>query len=126
MKLIPNYELSGSSNDGNTVSAVRSDSSMKIRLDAMYTRKLASYNVANGVYSVPTVGFVVRRDIANSDGNPVGQRVTASLDIRIPVASSEADIEALILDLRAYVNDADLQANIVKQLLPTCCAEEAE
>lgn len=124
MQLIPNYELNGSSNDGNTVSAIRSDSTSRIRLDATYTRKYASFNSSTGIYSVPTVGFVVRRDVSNGDGNPSGQRVTGTVDIRLPVLASESDLVTLIEDLRAYINDPALQSNVLKQMLPTCCAEE--
>lgn len=122
MELIPNYSLNGFTNDGNTVLAVRDDSTSRIRLDATYTRKYSSFNVGTGVYSVPTVDTHFRRDVADSDGNPTGQRASASVGIRLPVRSSEADVDALILDLRAYVNDESFKDNIVKQLLPSCCA----
>lgn len=122
MELIPNYSLNGFTNDGNTVLAVRNDSTSRIRLDATYSRKYASFNAGTGVYSVPTVDTHFRRDVADSDGNPTGQRASASVGIRLPVRSSEADVDALILDLRAYVNDESFKDNIVKQLLPSCCA----
>lgn len=124
MQLIPSYTLSGFSNDGNTVIAIRDDSSSKLRLDATYSRKFATYNAGTKIYSVPTAGVVFRRDVADGDGNPVGQRASASVEFRLPVAASESDVDTLIADLRAYVNDTSLKDNILRQLLPTCCAEE--
>lgn len=124
MKLPLKYALSGSSNDGNTVTAVRSDSSTKIRLDAMFSRKIATFNAGTGVYSVPTMDVVIRRDVAGADGNPVGQRASASIGFRLPVAMAGSDLDALIADLRSYVNDSDLKDNLVRQMLPSCCADD--
>lgn len=126
MELIPNYELSGSSNDGNTVTAVREESTTRIRMDASYMRKMATFNAATGIYSVPTIDFVVRQDIPNAEGNPIGQRLTASVGFRLPVGADGGAVDRLITDLRAYVNDPELKRNLEKQLLPTCCASGDE
>lgn len=126
MKLIPNYSLNGSSNDGNSVTAIRDNSSLKIRLETTYSRKTSAYNVGTGVYSVPTVDFIARRDVANAEGNPTGQRLSASVGFRLPVMMTEADLDELIVDLRAYVNDPELKGNLLQQRLPTCCADTAE
>lgn len=125
MQLIPNYSLDASLS-ADSVRAVRDDSSSKIRLDATYSRKLASYNTSTMIYSVPEVRFIARRDVANLEGNPSGQRASADVAFRLPVAMDEASLDALLVDLRAYVNDAALKANLLKQALPTCCNDETE
>lgn len=124
MNFPSNYSLNGYSNDGNTVSAIRSDSSLKIRLDATFSRKIASFNVGTGVYSVPTVDVVFRRDVANEEGNPIGQRASAAIGFRLPVAVTEAALDDLIADIRAYINDTELKSNLLHQRLPTCCTDE--
>jgi len=124
MKLIPNYVLSGFSGNGNVALATRDDSTLRLRLDATYTRKTASYNGSTKVYSVPESNVTIRRDIGDINGDPIGQRMSAAVAIRIPVSSSESDLDALLTDLRAYVNDTDLKASLLRQDLPTCCSEE--
>lgn len=124
MKLIPLYALNGATNDGNVVLAVRDDSSNRKRLDATYHRKFSSFNPGTKVYSVPTCGVAIRRDVVGVDGDPSGQRASASVDFRLPVMASETDLDDLIADLRAYVNDVDLKTNVIKQLVPTCCATD--
>lgn len=125
MKLIPNYSIDSSPN-GNTVVAIRDDSSVKIRLDATYSRKLASFNPQNEVYSVPEAGVTFRRDVPNGEGNPTGQKASANVSFRLPVMSSIEDLETLITDVRAYVNSEELEADILALRLPTCCADVEE
>lgn len=126
MQLIPNYALYGYSNDGNVVTAVRSDSSVSKRLDATYRRKQPTYNPNTEVFSIPEAGVAIRRDILNLDGKPTGQRAVADLTFRLPTALSSGDLDDLITDIRAYVNDVQLKDNLLKLMLPTCCAEEPE
>lgn len=123
MNLIPNYALDATPN-GNTVVAVRDNSSIKIKRDATYTRKQTSFNSSTEVYSVPESGVTIRKDVANAEGNPSGQRLSAAVQFRLPVAVASADLDELIVDLRAYVNDTELKANLLKLSLPTCCAED--
>lgn len=122
MNLITNYELDSTPN-GNTVVAVRSNSSIKIRRDATYTRKQTSFNASTEVYSVPESGVTIRKDVANAEGNPSGQRLSAAVQFRLPVAVSSADLDELIVDLRAYVNDTELKNNLLKLSLPTLATE---
>lgn len=124
--IVPNYHISGSSNDGNTVMGVRDDSTLKIRLDVTYVRKSASYNPQTKVYSVPQYDVIVRRDVPDQDGNPSGQRANATASFRIPVLTPEAGIDAMLTDIRAVINDADLKEKLIKQLLPNCCEEDDE
>lgn len=118
MNLIANYELDSIPN-GNVVVATRTNSSIKIRRDATYTRKQTSFNAQSGIYSVPESGVTIRKDVANVDGNPSGQRLSAAVQFRLPVATASADLDELIADLRAYVNDAQLKDNLLKLSLPT-------
>lgn len=126
MELIPNYSLYGFSNDGNVVTAIRDDSIFSKRLDATYTRKTASYNIGTKTYSVPESTVTFRRDTVDGDGAPTGQRMSGSVSFRLPVAASESDLDDLIADVRAYINDTELKQNLLMQLLPTCCASEEE
>lgn len=123
MKLIPNYALDATPN-GNTVVAVRSNSSIKIHRDATYTRKQTSFNSSTEVYSVPESGVTIRKDVASAEGNPSGQRLSGAVQFRLPVYTSSADLDELLVDLRAYVNDPELKANLLKLALPSCCAED--
>lgn len=124
MKLIPLYELDSSPN-GNVVVAKRDNSSIKLSRDATYTRKQTSFNPSTQVFSVPEMGVTIRKDVANAEGNPSGQRLSAGVSFRIPVLTSSADLDELLVDLRAYVNSTELKDDILKLSLPTCCAEES-
>lgn len=123
MKLIPNYALDATPN-GNAVVAVRDNSSIKIHRDATYTRKQTSFNSNTEIFSVPESGVTIRKDVANAEGNPSGQRLSGAVQFRLPVNTASADLDELIADLRAYVNDTELKANLLKLSLPTCRAEE--
>lgn len=124
MNLIANYEFDSNPN-GNVVVAVRDNSSIKIRRDATYTRKQTSFNASTEVYSVPESGVTIRKDVANAEGNPSGQRLSAAVQFRLPVAVSSTDLDELILDLRAYVNDTELKDNLLKLSLPTLTIPES-
>lgn len=124
MELIPNYSLSGYTNDGNSVLVTRTDSTMKLNRDGVYSRKKAAFQAGSGVYSVPTNSVVFRRDVGDENGNPVGQRASVTIEFRTPVAFNEADLDALLLDARAYLNSTTLKAELTRQDLPTCCAPE--
>lgn len=123
MKFIPLYEQDSTPN-GDTVVAIRDNSSVKIRRDATYTRKRPSFNSGTSVYSVPELNVSVRKDAANADGNPSGQRLSGAVQFRVPVLTNSADLDELLVDIRAYINSTELKNDILKLSLPTCCAEE--
>lgn len=128
MKLIPNYKMDGAgASNGNTVLATRTNSSFAQQRNATYTRKPPVYNNAQGNSSVPTSGVIFRKDVLDADGKIVGQKLSASVDFRLPtlsIAGGDALVDELILDLRAYVNDPDLKANLLGLYLPSCCSDE--
>lgn len=119
MKMITNYQLNGFTNNGNTTLAVREDSTLNLRRDASFTRRPSTFNSGTGVFSVPTNGVAIRRDVANQDGGPSGQRASVSIDFRLPVASSEDDLDALILDAKSYINSSELKEALIQQTIPT-------
>lgn len=124
-KVIPlGYKPNGTTNDGNTLLVVRETSTNRIRHDGTFVRKGGIYNSAQKFYSVPTVTTTFKRDVPDTDGNPVGQKAQASVDFRTPVSAQEADIDALIADVRAYVNSGDLKEYILSQIFPVCCDGE--
>lgn len=124
MKFTTNYEFDSTPNK-DTIVAQRTNSSVKIRRDATYARKLASFNTNTQTYSVPEVSVVFRKDVANVDGNPSGQRLSGAVTWRLPVMTAGSDLDELIADIRAYVNSSDLKGDLLKVALPSCCGDEA-
>lgn len=123
-KLNVNYTGNGISNNGQNLAIVRVDSVPSKRKDGTISKKVATFNAGTQSYSVPSYGFVLRSD-ASKDGLPSGQRASAQAEFRVPVALDDTDLDTLIADFRAFVNDPDLKDNIVRLVFPCqTCAEE--
>lgn len=126
-KLNANYTSNGVSSNGQSMAIVRVDSKPSQRKDGVITRKTAVFQQATKTYSVPAYGFVLRVD-SNPDGVPSGQRGSASAEFRVPVGLNESDLDEMITDFRAFVNDEDLKDSILRQVFPcqACPTEESE
>lgn len=124
IKLPSGYTIYGYSNNGDTVTAYKDDSSSAAPHFIIIDRTRAAFNQQSMNWSVPTYRVRVIRGNVDVNGNPVTERTLADITFRSPVGK-DPQIEPLIEDVRAIIADVNLEDSILGLLLPTCC-EDAE
>lgn len=123
-KLPSGYAIYGTSNNGATLTAVKSDSTAAKPKILILDRKEGSYNQNTGRYSVPE--FRVRVLVGTIDsvsGMPRAERLLTDCSFRTPVGS-ETDHTAWYADFKSMIDDADFLTDAIgKHLFPDCCED---
>lgn len=113
-----NYSFYGSSNNGNTVTYVKTGHSVQKPLMLVIKRTIPSFN--NGVFSKPSFDVKVVRGLQDADGKPLATRLQVGTDgIRWDVngANLAAEINDAVADFAAVVGDAGFAANVLSQTI---------
>lgn len=126
-KLPLGYTVYRTANNGNQLTAIKSDSTSAKPKLIIIDRTDAAYNAATGSYSVPELRVRVLYGTVDTDGNPRPERLLSDCSFRTPVGS-EGDHATWFADFQALVSDEDfLESGIVQHMFPTCCDDsEAE
>lgn len=114
---ISSYIKQGSASADN-LKFVRVDSTQAIKKDAVFTRKPGVFNASINTFSVPEYRMIVRADVPTAEGLPTGQRVSADLSIRLPVAATKAQLTEALNTIRDLINQDDFDQSVVQQLFP--------
>lgn len=124
MNLPASYTLYGSSNDGNTVTFVKEGSTVQKPLFLVVTRKGSSFNQGTQSWSVPQIDYKVSRGLLTADNMPQPSKEIGTISVRHPVTGTDTDLDAVVGDLKALVNDPGFATAVKQQLIPMCCTEE--
>lgn len=112
------YSIHGYSNDGNTVSARRSDSQMDAVVKAEIRRIAPKWDNGRKRFSVPLIEITFVRGLREGDPLlPVSEQEMARLTFREPVGHDSATLN-VVKDLAAMIAQEDFYENMVKQALP--------
>ena len=112
------YSIHGYANDGNTVSARRSDSSPEASVQAQIRRIPAKWDNGRKRFSVPTIEVTFVRGLREGEPLlPIPEQEMVRLTFREPVGHSSKTLN-IVKDLIALVNQEGFYENCVKQALP--------
>lgn len=112
------YSIHGYANDGNTVSARRTDSSPVANVQATIRRIPAKWDNGRKRFSVPTIEITFTRGLREGEPLlPVPEQEMARLTFREPVGH-DSDTLNVVKDLVAMVSQESFYDNCVKQALP--------
>lgn len=113
LQLPAGYTIFGTSNNGNTLTAVKAAESTAAKPVLMVIDRTApSYNQATGKFSVPVYRVRVIRGVLDADGNPKIERLMIDANIRTPVGT-DAEHGTLLADFLAFVDQVDFVAGAV-------------
>lgn len=123
MSLIPvNYQLLSISNNGNAFVYVRNDSTAVKPKELIVARDKANYVQNAQKFSVPQFsGNISVGTVAGDPQIPQPEKLSIKVIARVPVNTSQADIDTALSDFRAFVNSEDFASSIVTQFIPMCC-----
>lgn len=114
-----NYVMYGVTNNGNTLTLVRSNSSSEKPRFLEITRTPAVYNQAQKEFSIPTVSIRVWHGTIDADGKPRPQKIAWQETIRAPIGTEGAELAEILADLNALTAHANFITDVVqKQLMP--------
>lgn len=122
-KLPSGYSIYGTSNNGNTLTAIKDGSTAAKPQLIILDRTQGAYNPSNGSFSVPNYRLRVMVGTVDVDGNPKPERLLVDANFRTPVGS-EGDIATWFADFVSVIMGDDfLQDGVVLHKFPSCCTE---
>lgn len=125
-KLPSGYSIYGTSNNGNTITAIKADSTASKPKLIIIDRSESAYNAQTGSFSIPNLRVRVLVGTTDVDGNPKPERLLVDVNFRVPVGS-EGDTADWFADFKSLINDAAfLDDAIIHRFFPSCCDEVAE
>lgn len=108
LQLPDGYSIFATSNNGQTLTAVRDGHSAGKPLLFIIDRTEAKYNANTQKYSVPVYRVRVIRGTVDQDGKPQGERLLADCSFRVPVGSAD-EVSDLIQDLNDFITQTQFQ-----------------
>lgn len=117
------YAIYGYSNNGDTVTAYKSDSTSAAPHFLVIDRKRGEFSTSSKTWSIPSYRIRVIRGNVDGEGMPVPERTLAEITFRAPVGR-DAEVAPLLVDVLAIMNDPGLEDSIHGLLFPTCCDDE--
>lgn len=121
---IQNYE-NGGMPSANSVRFISDSSTLVAREDLTISRKAPVYNSSTKQYSIPEYRLVYRKDIA-LEGVPTGQRLTVDMNIRMPIGTTQEELEKGLQDIAALTDHEDFVSYVVRQLFPCVACTESD
>lgn len=120
-KLPSSYTVFGTANNGNQLTAIRSNSSTAKPRLLILDRSDAVYNAKTQTYSVPDLRLRLLVGTVDSDGNPKPERLLVDVNFRTPIGS-ETDHAEWFNDLKGILADPDFLAEVIQKHMFPCCA----
>lgn len=126
MSLIPaTHQLLSISNNGDAYVFVRNDSSAIKPKELIIARQKAVFNNGAQKFSVPQFsGNVSYGTVAGDPSTPQPEKLSLKATARIPVNSTQVDIDQALVDFRAFVNSTGFAESITSLFIPMCCEDE--
>lgn len=111
LQLPAGYTIYGESNNGNTLTAVKTAENTAAKPVIMIIdRSEPTWNSSRETFSVPTYRVRVMRGTIDADGKPKPERLMVDANFRTPVGSDD-EHGVLLTDFLAIVNHVDFQAD---------------